>query len=83
MEITINGKKYSINSNIKFGLFKKLSSGKIEPEEFGVVLKAVLDPKPTNKAIDNMDLEQIFEVIILFQKSQEAFLRDIKKKLSI
>ena len=82
MNVTVNGKKFTINPNIKFGLFKRLMSGDDDPEVLEQVLKSALKPKPTKKELDNMDMEQIIEIMVLFQEAQKGFLTDIKKKLS-
>ena len=86
--ITINGKRYKINMDMKWGTQKLLKKILEDPENLDnldrleIVVKDLLRPKPTNKAIDNFrnsDVEKIFKE---FSKESDDTNADLKKKLS-
>ena len=86
--VTINGKKYKINMDMKWGTQKLLKRMREDPENLEnlnhleTVIQDILRPKPTQKAMENFRNSDIEKIFIEFGKEADGTNADFKKKLS-
>lgn len=85
MKITINNKEYKINTDISWGLYKRIANLENNPKDFIAVdegMKQILIPTPSNQDINNFkksDIEHIFEKFAEAEKEESI---EFKKKRS-
>ena len=88
MMIEINGIKYKINMDMKWGTQKILKQIQEDPENLEnldlleIVIGDLLRPKPTKKAMLNFRNSDIEKIFIEFGKEADGTNADLKKKLS-
>jgi hypothetical protein len=82
MNIQVKGKKYTLDPNIKFGLFKKMMNEEGDPLVLQEIIQAILKPMPEEEDIDEWDFKDIQRIMKRFGEAQKEFMIDFKKKLS-
>ncbi|MFX1296297.1 MAG: hypothetical protein ACFFD2_15780 [Promethearchaeota archaeon] len=83
MEIEINGKKYKIDDNPRFGVMELLMKSPEDPKYIRLFLKEVLIPTPTPKEIFNFRKSDIENIMDIFNKSEQEDSLELKKKRGI
>lgn len=83
MEIEINGKKYKIDDNPRFGVMELLMKSPEDPKYIRLFLKEVLIPTPTPKEIFNFRKSDIENIMDMFNKSEQEDSLELKKKRGI
>lgn len=84
--IEINGKKYKINLDIKWGTQKKMMEIQKDPSDpdnvnlMEPILKDMLDPAPTNKQLSEFRTSDIERVFSEFSTEMDNLDTDFKKK---
>lgn len=79
----INGKEYKINTDITFGIMEDSQKDPNNPDTMKRMLKEILIPKPTEKAIRGFKLSQITKIMEEFSAIQKQEQTTFKKKLSL
>ena len=83
MDITINGKKFIFNDDVRLGVLMQLQKDPESMDTLFLFFKEVLVPSPTTKELDNFrqsDMERIFEKWGVLQNEK---IIETKKKLSL
>ena len=86
--VVINGKKYKINMDMKWGTQKLLRKIQDDPENvknldyMEIIMKDMLIPKPTQKAMLNFRNSDVEKIFIEFGGKADETNADLKKKLS-
>jgi len=86
--ITINGKKYKINLDIKWDTQKRMKEMQDEPdnpkniENMEFIIKDILRPRPSNKELLEFRKSHIEKAFKLFVSESNKLDTEYKKKLS-
>lgn len=80
--IEINGKNYTFNLNIKWGIFKKLNLNSEDPEVIEEGLKNILRPIPSEVELNEIGFLDIMNIMEMFGQEMQKKQTDYKKKLS-
>jgi len=82
MSITLNEKKYTINTDIKFGLLRKFYSNKGDMEIMVSMIKEILVPTISDEEVDDLQYSDILEIMQKFGEEQKKLQSNYKKKRS-
>lgn len=78
----INEKEYEIITNIKWKYKKLLQKEDLTSDDIEMFLKQITKPKLTQKVIDELTDDDMFEIIFMFHKLEKKKNIGFKKKLS-
>ena len=82
MEIEINGKKFEINEDPRFGIMELMQKAPEEPKYIRLFIKEILLPTPSAEEIFNFRKSDIVKIIKTFQEAEEEETVEIRKKHS-
>lgn len=82
MDIEINGKEYSFNNDIRFGVLIKIQEDPENLKHMQVFLKEILLPTPTKKEVYNFRESDLINISQKFEEFQKRKTAEAKKKLS-
>jgi len=82
MEIEINGKKFTINDDPRFGIMELMQKAPENPQYVRLFIKEILLPTPTAEEIFNFRKSDVINIIKIFQEADSEEAIEIQKKHS-